>query len=81
MTNRQKLLGDLIVMNNAQLYDAFADNRLTSLIDDLRCEDCEKMHHGCMSTPDDECKITTEQWLDMPCTIDGPMITEEVLTR
>ena len=81
MTNRQKLLGDLIVMNNAQLYDVFADNRLTSLIDDRRCEDCESRYGSCPCHEDNKCKTPVEEWLDMPCTIDGPMITEEVLKR
>lgn len=69
MSNREALLEELSELTSEQLYDQFADNRLTQLIDDLKCEDCHRMHGGqCPMPEEDDCALTLAQWLDMPCT-------------
>lgn len=81
MTNRDKLFMELYRLSNEQLYTALSDNRLTAMIEDIRCAECEEKHRGCPCPEDDKCLMTVEDWLGQPCSYRGPMITEEVLTR
>lgn len=68
MSNREVLLEDLAALDNEQMYRMLADNRLTRVIDDLHCEDCHRLHGGKCPKPDsDDCVISVEAWLDMPC--------------
>ena len=69
MTNRDQLIDELAALDGAQLYAVLADNRLTQRIDDLKCEDCHRLHGGMCPAPEDGdvCALTEEDWLELPC--------------
>ena len=67
MTNREKLMEELAGLSADDFYAILADNHLTRCIDDQQCNDCSSINGGCKTTADDECAITTNAWLEMPC--------------
>ena len=68
ITNRDQLIDELAVLDGAKLYAVLADNRLTQRIDDLKCEDCHRLHGGMCPVPGDGvCALTEEDWLELPC--------------
>lgn len=80
MTNREKLIAELAALSADDFYTVLADNSLTMLIDDKHCDDCVNINGGCLSKADDECVITTEAWLEMPCR-HAQLITTKGLKR
>ena len=69
MTNRDQLIEELAELEGEALYDALADNLLVQRIDDLKCEDCHRLHGGMCPAPEDGdvCALTEEDWLELPC--------------
>lgn len=68
MTNRDQLIDELAALDGEALYTQLADNRLTQRIDDLKCEDCHRLHGGMCPAPgnDDVCALTPGDWLELP---------------
>jgi len=67
LTNRDKLMAELSELPNDALYLAFADNKLTSAIDDAMCDTCKAENGRCYSTSDDTpCPWSLSEWMDMP---------------
>ncbi len=67
-TNRDQLIDELAAMDGESLYMALADNRLTRRIDDLKCEDCHRMHGDECPDPDgDDCGMSKAEWMELPC--------------
>ena len=67
MTNREKLMEELAGLPAEVFYGMMADNHLTIIIDDRQCADCSDINGGCKAHGDEECLITMEAWLGMPC--------------
>ena len=69
MSNSDAILEELADMDNATLYKAFADNRVTTIMERCQCEDCKAKFGACPCVDNDEaqCRVETEEWLDWPC--------------
>lgn len=69
MTNRDQLIEELAELEGEALYDALVDNRLVQRIDELRYEDCHRLHGGMCPRPEDdaECVLSLEDWMGTPC--------------
>lgn len=68
LTVRERILLDLIAMDNDQLYKAMSPEA-TMLLEDCQCEDCVMAHGTCVSTDKNgfqPCQLDTMDYMDMP---------------
>lgn len=78
MTNREKLLEELGKLNSTQFYQIMSDNLLVTIMEDHQCLTCETLYGSVCPIMSDEratCRLPTEGWLDLPCTVER-LITE-----